>query len=285
MLNTVIFRSLKPDVYPDLTIPVIDPSPGQPLFLRDITGIEPVPATINSKGYGGFDGEFYVGSQLGKRNIVMKFGLNTTGGASSVNTARNLCYGYMMTKSQVLLQFITDDHVPVQIAGIVETLTPDRFSEDPAMQVSIICPKPNFVTPDIKLIRGNSSIDPVEVEIPYYGTLATGISFVLDMGNSNYEGEVILETRIAEPVYQTLHMYEVTYSSVWQLWINTEQGTKSIDIRTSPTDIVKNILGKMDTDSWWMFLVPGLNRFRVRTPSSNTPRGWSLSYIEQYGGI
>lgn len=284
MLNTVIFRSLKPDVYADLTIPVIDPNPAQPLFLRDITGLEPVTAAINSKGYGEQDGEFYIGGHLPKRNIVMKFGLNASSPASVAN-ARTLCYGYMMTKSKVQLRFLTDEHVPLEITGYVESIQPDRFSEDPAMQVSIICPKPNLVT-DRREVRGNSGVSPAEVEILYNGNLATGISFILDMGTHDYVGRVILETRIGAPVYQTFLTYPDLYmSSFWQLWIGTEQGNKYMDARTSPTNIVQNLLSKMDPNSWWMTLVPGRNTFRVRTPSSNTPRGWSLTYVEQYGGI
>lgn len=284
MLQTVIFRSLKPDVYADLTIPVINPSSSQPIFIRDITGLEPAAATINSKGYGGMDGEFYIGRQIGKRNIVMKFGLNTNGGYSSVSAARGLIYGYMMTKAQVLLRFITDDHVPVEISGYVETLTPSRFTDDPEMSVSIICPKPNFVLPSRKEVSGSAGTDPDEVEIFYNGNLPTGIGLILDMGNADYVGSVILETRISEPVYQTFSLYNDTFlSRDDQLWINTEQGTKGVEVHRG-TEII-NMLGKMDTDSWWMFLVPGLNRFRVRTPNSNNARGWLLSYIEQYGGI
>lgn len=285
MLNTVIFRSLKPDVYADLTIPVTDPSPGQYLFLRDITGIEPVTATINSKGYGEQDGEFYIGGHVPKRNIVMKFGLNASGGPSSVSAARTLCYGYMMTKSKVQLRFLTDDHLPVEISGYVESLQPDRFSEDPAMQVSIICPKPNFLG-ELREVRGESGIDPDEIEIAYNGNLATGIQFALDGGNADYVGRVILETRIGVPVYQTFLTYPDLYlSSFWQLWIGTEQGDKRMDVRTSETDIVSNLLSKMDPESTWMTLVPGRNTFRVRTPSSNTARGWWLRYTEKYGGI
>jgi len=286
VLQTIIFRSLKPDVYSDLIIPVIDSSPTQPLELRDITGLEPVTSTINSKGYGEQDGEFYIGGHTPKRNIVMKFGLNASGGPSSVSAARNLCYGYMMTKSKVQLRFITDDHVPVEITGYVESLTPDRFSEDPGMQVSIICPKPNFVADELE-VRGESGIDPDLVYISYNGNRETGIQFALDGGDEDYVGRIILETYLVDNTrYQFFMTYNDLYlSSFWQFWLSTMQGDKRLDARTSETDIVQNLLPKMDPDSWWMTLVPGRNGFRVRTPSSDTPRGWWLRYSEQYGGI
>lgn len=291
MLQAIKFRSLKPDVYADLIIPVtVDVTPTQPLFLRDITGIEPVTATINTKGYAQ-DGEYYMGSKIPKRSIVMKFGLNTSGGYPSVSAARYLIYGYAMTKNELWLEFFTDDHVPVQIRGYVESITPTRFSEDPELQVSVICPKPNLVTDEIE-VRGNAGIDPDWTRFSYNGNRSTGIDFVLDMGTSDYVGSVILETAITEPtgvspdVYQTFTIYDGTYFSAdWQLWINTGLGTKYVDARTSPTNIVSNMLNLMDPNSWWMFLVPGLNWFRVRTPSDNSARGWSLKYSEQYGGI
>lgn len=287
MLQTILFRSLKPDVYSDLTIPVVNPNPDQPIFLRDITGLEPVTAAINSKGYGEQDGEFYIGGHVPKRNIVMKLGLNASNGPTSVAAARTLCYGYMMTKNQVRIQFITDEHAPLEITGYVESLQPDRFSEDPAMQVSIICPKPNFVT-DRKIVHGNAGVSPAEVEILYYGNRPTGVDFILDMGTQDYVGSIILETRIGVPIFQSFSMYDDTYfSSFWGFYINTEQGTKHVDARTSvsESDIVANLLGKMDPDSMWISLVTGRNMFRVRTPKSNAARGWSLSYVEQYGGI
>lgn len=284
MLQTVIFRSLKPDVYADLTIPVVDSSPAQPLFLRDITGLEPAPAAISTKGYGELDGEFFTGGHVGKRNIVMKFGLNTSGGYSSVSSARALLYGYMMTKSTVWLRFLTDDHVPVDITGYVETITPTRFSEDPEYQVSIICPKPNFTSSDRKQFTGFTGTDPDEVEVNYNGTLATGIGVILDMGTQDYVGRVIMETRIGVPVYQFFQLESNTFlSRDDQLWINTERGTKGVEIHRG-TEVI-NLLGQMDTDSWWMFMVPGRNMFRIRTPTSNTPRGWIMSFVEQYGAI
>jgi hypothetical protein len=286
VLQTVIFRSLKPDVYTDLVIPVVNPNPVQPLFVRDITGLEPPPAAINSKGYGGIDGEFYVGGHIGKRNIVFKFGLNTSGGYQSVSAAKNAMYGYMMTKSTVWLRFITDDHAPVDIVGYVETITPTRFTDDPEYQVSIICPKPLFTSTDRKQVTGFAGTDPDEVEIFYNGTLASGIGLILDMGNFDYNGPVILETRISEPVYQTFSLYDDTHiDKDYQLWINTETGSKGVTAVPSEGGEDINLLKQMDPDSWWMFLVPGLNRFRVRTPESNNHRGWTMSYLELYGGI
>jgi len=287
VLETVIFRSLKPDVYPDLTISVVNPPTDQLLLLRNITGIEPTPANINSKGYGVLDGEFFVNARVGKRNIVATFGLNTSGGITSVSTARTLIYGYMMTKGQVHLTFMSDDHVPVDIWGYVETLTPTRFSDDPEMQVSIICPKPYFLAPSRKEVAGDAGLDPDQTVIDNDGNLSTGIQFVLDMAEEDYVGSVILETRIAGPtgpVYQTFSLYENTYLSGFsKFWLGTEQGNKYVEAHEG-SDVV-NMLGKMDPGSWWMFLVQGRNWFRVRTPESDTPRGWTLSYVEQYGGI
>lgn len=290
MLQAIKFRSFKPTVYSDLVIPVtVDVTPSQPLFLRDITGIEPVTAIINSKGYGVVDGEYYLGSKLPKRNIVMKFGLNTSSGYASVSAARALIYGYMMTTADVWLEFFTDDHVPVQIRGYVESISPTRFTEDPESQVSIICPMPHFVT-DTKIVEGWANPDPVPVDqvaIPYSGNKVTGIDFTLDVG-TGYNGAVILETRIGtpdSPAYQTFSIYDnASFSEGTELRVSTEVGSKYVEIRTDSGDLVRNILKLMDPDSWWMFLVPGTNWFSVRTPNGSNRR-WSLKYVEKYGGI
>lgn len=289
MLETIIFKSFNVNSYPDLTILVVNPPSDQLLKVRDITGIEPVTAAINSKAYAQ-DGDFYIGSRIGKRNIVIKFGLNTSGGYSSVSAARALIYGYMMTKRPVLLEFITDDHEPLQISGYVESLTPDRFTEDPAMQVSIICPVPDFLAVGTKEVSGVAGVDSDEVAISYLGNLPTGFSFMLDMADVDYQGEVILEMRIgdSQSVGQRFAMYDdVAYIGDDHFWIITELGNKTVEIRRGSGDIWStiNILGQMDPESTWMYLTAGINRFRVLTPYSDTPRPWTMTYTEHYGGI
>lgn len=288
MLKTITFKSFNLDHYGDLVIPVVDPALDQLLTVRDITGIEPVAAVINSKAYAQ-DGEFYIGSRVGKRNIVIKFGLNTSGGYTSVSAARALVYGYMMTNRPVLLQFDTDDYVPLQISGYVESLSPERFTDDPVIQVSIICLVPDLLALDTKEVSGFSGIDSDEVEIPYLGNLPTGFSVMLDMDDVAYQGPVILEMRIgdSEAVGQRFALYYASYIGDDHLWIISELGKKTVEVRRASGGswTIINMLGQMDATSTWMYLAAGTNRFRVLTPSSDTPRPWTLTYTEHYGGI
>lgn len=288
MLRTITFRSFNLDHYPDLVIPVVDPVLGQPLTVRDITGIEPVAAVINSKAYAQ-DGEFYIGSRIGKRNIVIKFGLNTSGGYSSVSAARDLVYGYMMTERPVLLQFDSDNYPPMEISGYVESLTPERFTDDPTMQVSIICLVPDLLAVGVKEVSGVAGVDSDEVEISYLGNLPTGFSFMLDMDDVDYPGPVSLEMRVgdSQSVGQTFSMYYFSYTGDDHLWIITELGNKTVEVRRGSGDIWEtiNVLGQMNSESPWMYLTAGINRFRVLTPYSDLPRPWTMTYTEHYGGI
>src|SRR3954469_4450887 len=99
----------------DFQMQVTYPAPMGMVFVREVQGLEPVNATVNSREHGLVDGEFYVGSHVGQRNIVIRFGLNTIVGAPSVGNARNMLYAYFTPKSNIKLRFSFDDRSDVVI--------------------------------------------------------------------------------------------------------------------------------------------------------------------------
>lgn len=271
-----------------LLVPVVYPKPDALLYVKNIVGLEPVPATINTQGYGEQDGEFFIGSNIGKRNVVITFGLSTVRGGASVSDARALLYGYCMPKHLVKLIFYSDDHVPVAVEGHVESMTPNRFSQDPELQVSVICPRPNLTSVDAIRVFGQSRINPAETNIPYVGTIATGITLILRMGAAPYTGRIVLEHRMvgSGPLYRVIELASAVYPADAHLWVSTSHGERRLQIGYADPNAAKvNLLGKMSNASLWTYMASGGNLFRVRTPDSDVARNWELLFFEQYGGI
>ena len=284
MLTTVMFRSSNTDFYPDLTIPVVDPSPDQPLFIHNITGLEPPPATVNSRGYGSLNGEFYVGSHIGKRNIVFTFGLNETSGYASVSNARSIMSGYMMVQGQVLLRFISNDRAPVDIEGYVETWTPNRFSQDPEIQVSIICPIPNFTAIEGKEFTGLASNNPDDTVVPYHGTLTSGIELEMELPGSGLLGDVYIEIGIFHGSYRQFVIEDVV-AYVGDSFIMGSQPNNKYVKQLQAEGPPVNLFSYVTNLAYWPYLQPADNLVRVRTPGSTDELAWTLRFVEQYASI
>lgn len=275
--------------WPSLPLPVVNPAPDAPLIVRNIVGLEPVNAAITTHPYGTQDGEFHLGSSVPKRNIVITLGLNSRLGGISVDEARNLLYGHLMPKNEVTLRFTSDNRMPVQIDGIVESLIPNRFSADPEMQVSIICPKPNFRSVVTEVITGEAGLNPIDVEVPVLGNLSSPVVLWMEAGPTEYVGDIFIENRVGETdPYRFFGLNNVTLTVDGAFVMDSNTGRKRVvsqqPIQGGWEDTV-SWLARIKFGSAWTILPPAVNRFRVRMPSTQVFRTWTLSYVNQFGGI
>lgn len=266
-----------------LVMPVTDATPDELIFVRHVDGIDPVDAEVTSKGYGQVDGDFYIGSRVGKRNIVLTLGLN------DVETALPILYAYFMPKSGVTLKFTVDGYPgdPVYISGYVETAPFPHFSQDPEMQISIICPKPNFWKFE-EMVTGVSGDAPTEVEIEYQGNQITGFDVKLEIPVGGFNGDLFIELNNLEGGvgYRHFLLDNVTIPGEKTVHFNSVQGSKRVESLPIDEDYPNNsLLGTMSNDSFWLTLWPGTNVFRIRTPDWDTGYDWELRYSEQFGGI
>lgn len=287
MLSAMVFRSSNTDFYPDLTIPVIDSTPDQLLFVHNITGLEPPDATVNSRGFGSLDGEFYVGTHVGKRNIVVTLGLNSSSGYASVSAARSKLYGYAMPKMLVLLRFLSTDHIPVDITGYVESWEPNRFSQDPEIQISIICPKPNFESTEEKVFVGRANDDPLDTVVSYNGNLTTGIYLTMNTRNTEAIESLRVEIGIDPGAYRRFEIEEIDSSWPDDVFVmDSRINRKFVELRPATEDRDKvNLLGFVTDESLWPYLQPAANLVRVRTLHLDDDLDWTLTFTEQFAGI
>lgn len=275
--------------YGDLTTYLQPSDPADPLVIRKVEGLDPVTAMVNTRGYSVAPniGEFYTGSNVGKRNIIITYGLNVVEGDVSVEEARNIIFGYFPAKDWVVkLRLLFNNRDPVEIDGVVEGTTGDRFSPDPEMQVSIICPKPNFLSELIEIL-GESDDNPVDSEVLYVGNAGSGMTLELFAEESvDYNGFVSLETRIGSGDYQSMYFPSMFIPAGHKLFVSTHQGLKkaqtlAADGSTSPV----SQLEQLDDISYWMQFYAALNLFRVVTAFEDYHLNWRLTYVNQWIGV
>lgn len=259
--------------------------PDDLLELRKIDGLEPVVANVNTAEFGNLDGEFFNGSHVGKRNIVFTFGLNTKTGRVSVDAARQQLYFYFPNRDgRMTLRFEFDNRDPVQIDGYMESIQGDRFVEDPELQVSIICPKPNFlIVPSIWVngVTGDSN----DEAAPYEGSATGGLVFELNAGSGGYSGDVYLESKVTGTSdWSSMHFSDIVLPANSKLRVNTHQGTKSAWIIPA-SGAMTSAIKYLEAIWYWKTLNAAVWRFRVRTPGDGGSRGWDMWYFNQEIGV
>jgi hypothetical protein len=259
--------------------------------IRDIQGLGPVKADISTTPFGSVDGELYNGSSMGKRNIVFTFGLNPAWSAGeSMASMRKDLYTYFMPKRWVNLEFVSTHMPNVQIEGYVESVEPNMFSSDPEIQVSIICPQPDFVASTPSGVGGTVETipgTPVPVTIEYEGTIPVGFEAVVS-STVNFSGKIyIRNVGVVEEEFSMSEDSPVVTPSQ-HLLFSTVQGKKFARVM-SGTTVVTNLLGSIGGVIEWPQLVPGDNTFYIAADPTGAyavpDNAWSLTYSARYGGL
>lgn len=126
------------------------------LLITDIDGLGPVKANINMTKLATADGGIYNSARLGTRNIVIKAKFTN---ATSIEDARLSSYKFFPIKKKVTFKIETDNRTAIT-EGYVESNTPNPFSEESDVQISIICESAFFYGPteDVTTFAG---VDPL----------------------------------------------------------------------------------------------------------------------------
>lgn len=290
MLTTMTVVAPPGASWPDLDIRM-QPNAGESLVLLGLTGIEPVAATVNTQEYGAQDGAFFGGAQVGKRNIVASIGLIRG------DDSRHLFYAYFLPKNAIKLKFSFSNKDPVYIDGYVENnLSGGRFTESPdvpTMQVSVICPKPNFLSAT-KTVTGwtkdPDGDDNGPTDVPYSGTTGGGFELTLAVGDNNFSSPLRLISQLGTET-RRMEFKNLDIVSGWDIFISTHPGRKIAEFRPPPAIAEAlgvepiSFLGKMEDMYFWTQFFAGTQKFRVLTPGTGNSRFWTLVYTNQFAGI
>lgn len=254
--------------------------------IKKVTGLGPVQAQATTTQYGTANGERLANTFVGKRNIVINFGLNPDWATQTMEELRAILYTYFMTGEVVKLEFQGDNIPDVAISGTVESCEPDIYSQDPEFVVSVLCPMPNFVAVEPTIITGTVSRETfAEVpatDIEYEGNAPCGFAlkmYKIPASVDNIDSWINLFT--ASPTPETFRFLGVADDDRY-LKLSTKLGKKYIISIYTDTGVSESWLGWVDATAGWPKLYPGLNTFLVETGASGT---WELTYFAEFGGL
>lgn len=250
--------------------------------LRNVEGLGPVKANITTTPTARLRGETFVGKSLPNRNIVLTLGFNPDWEDNTITSLRQVLYAYFMTGEWVNLRFFSDYLPPVDISGYVESFDPNMFSKDPEVQVSIICPNPDFVDIDPTEVVGITTDGTDENELNYIGTVPTGFKLRLDSTAGAYSGLVGVTNKTPAINYFELSDVDIDDDPEIYLELNTNLGQRYV--QTVQGGVVTSQLKNITNGIVWPELTPGQNLFSVTTdiPGDQT---WTLTYHNRFGGL
>jgi hypothetical protein len=266
-----------PDI-PALPIGGFAPN-NEAIQIRGIDGLGPVKSDIQTTPFAVFRGESVQGPHTGKRNIVLHLGFNPSWLVNGTPAAlREILYQWFMPENNVELRFVTDERPLVFIYGIVESCEPNIFAQDPEMQISIICPLPDFIAVDGTTVEGTTGSG--STLINYGGSVSSGFDVHIT-APSAIEGQVKITNEIGS-YSAILTLNDVTLETDAPLGVNTQATLRHVRMEYSDGSFA-NILNRMSKDSDWPQLRPGPNVFNIYSPTDGVT--WSMFYRLRYGGL
>lgn len=255
-----------------------------PVQLRTIDGLGPVKAELASTAFASGRGELFQGSSIGKRNIVLNLGLNPNWIDQTMATLRQKLYAYLLPEAWTKLRFFSDHLPTVDIEGIVESFEPNMFSEDPEIQVSILCHKPDFIDVDATIYNGVVDDGTAELEFIYTGTVGTGIELRIDgsTDNPSYSGD--FDITLKSPTSpQIFSIQGVLVDTTKYFKVSSVRTKKRAQIILKSDGSATNLLSKITTASVWPEIKPGTNLLSVK--ATETGQAWTLAYYNRFGGL
>jgi hypothetical protein len=248
-------------------------------FVQDISGLGPVKATLVSSSFAGLDGEQYQSSRREKRNIQIQLGLNPDPAAlETYDDLRNYLYKFFMSESKTSLRFYKESGLFVDIPGVVESCDPSIFTQEPAMDISILCFDPDFFDPTPIHLTGSTVSGSTNTAISYGGTIETGVVFTLNV-NRTLEEFTLYHTPPNDSVRSLDFSGPLVSGDV--LVISTVPGNKGVTLTRS--GVQSSMLWAISPQSNWIAFEPGANEFRAYATGAAVP--YTLDYVTKYGGL
>lgn len=268
-----------------LSLPLEDISTG--FAVKSIEGLDPVKATLVSSSFANQDGEQYHSSRREARNIKIKLGLEPDWAAEDVKTLRDQLYAFFMPKTKAMLGFhmfdvhaqnILEQTLDLLIAGRIESFDTPLFTDEPEVDISVMCFDPDFYDPIGVIFEGMTVSDQTEAVLAYKGTVETGV--VLTLRPDRAIDEFTIYHRPPDESLRTIDFsYPLVAGDV--LVITSVLGSKSVKLTRAGTE--SSVLFAISPQSGWLELQPGNNNLRVYATGAPVP--FSIDYITKYGGL
>lgn len=260
-----------------ITFPVTKPDPSVPYIVRDVQGLGPVKADVNTSTYSNWDGGIYQNHKIGERNILFKIHYRPDySNNQTVQDLRRSLYQYLSPGVELELRFVTGPNPDdvFRIKGVVESMEPNIFAKDPEVQVSIMCPDSYFKAPKWETIMGKTG---TRLDIPNRGTAPAGFTIFMT-GHSSLTGVTVANA--SDPPL----VWVGAISPSFQLQVATERGGKHLSVMNRTTEVVTSRLDGITEGSLAMTI--GRNSGTVWvTTKGVTGLPFALNYTPKYVGI
>ena len=302
MINSIIITNYLGE---QITLDLENPE-NSGFIVREIRGLGPCKATINTTEVSTNDGSIYNSARLNARNIVFDLVFIST----DIESLRQLSYKFFPIKKPVSLYFVTDNRICVT-SGYVETNEPDIFSENESTSISIICPDPFFYSSSANINTTTFYGEEPLFEFPFENNSLTqkliefgSINTVTD-ANIFYEGDAevgvtitihavgeakniaIYNTGTREQMkIDTNKIATITGSGIMagdDIIICTVRGKKSIQLLRA--GVYTNILNALDKNSDWFQLTKGDNVFAYTAEEGVTNLQFRVQNDVIYEGV
>lgn len=276
--------------------------------IKEITGLGPSKAVINSTELSTSDGSVFNSSRIESRNIVFNLKILAS---PTIEAARQKLYKYFPIKKRIKLQFETDTRI-CDIFGYVETNEVVIFSNQVSTQISVICPDPYFYSAGsyaktITLFSGveaafefpfsNESLTlPLlvfgeirldqERNIYYNGDSETGLTIYI---HALGEATNLTIYNIATSEFMKIDTVRLTTLTGFpiiagdDIIISTIKGGKYISLLRGGSYI--NILNCLDLNSTWFQLTKGDNQFGFVAETGGTTLQFRVENYKVFEGI
>lgn len=249
-----------------------------PYQVNEIEGLEPVQANLTSSSYAGEDGEIFQSGKRAARNIKIKLDLDPDFVNNTYTTLRQGLYPFFLPNSQIKLRFYTTTGLYLDIEGVVEDFSSPLFDQDPTVNISIMCYKPDLVDPRIVQVEGLTVDDTEAMVLDYPGSVATGTVVTLNV-NRPLTDFTIYNVDEGGNLLQLDFTGELEDDDI--LVISSLRGGKGITLTRG--GISSSYLYGRSAQSNWIYLDEGLNEFRIFTAGDPIP--YVLEYVVKYGGL
>lgn len=251
--------------------------------VRNIDGLDPVKASVTTSPLGSVDGASHTGSSVLTRNIVLTLHPNPDWDDWTYESLRRLLYQYFMPKRATRLVFYSDDMVPVEISGIVESAEVNMFSKDPEFVVSVICPDPYFTALNPTVLTGQSvRAGGAVTTFEYNGTIEAGM--VVKVTSVAAPDPTDIGIQIGDPRLTYFATF-ATVTSTMYFEMSSLPMRKYVQNVGIGSGVITNLLNKVHIQegSLWPSIQPGENEFAVITDTGE--QDWELRYYERFGGL
>ena len=273
--------------------------------IKDIQGLGPGKATVNTTEISTTDGGLYNSARLSSRNIVISVIFLWK---DTIEDARQLSYKYFPLKRKVTLLIETDNR-EAEIEGYVESNEPTIFSNMEGTDISIICPNPYFYARE-SMTTVFSGIEPM-FEFPFSNESL--VSPTLEMGSIQWASDKVVyydgdaETGVTMTIHAIGEASGITIYNVGtreSMTIDTDKieqftgsgidagddiiictipGSKSIVLQRD--GVTTNILNCLDRNSDWFKLSKGDNVFAFTAEVGSNNLQFSIESNVVYEGI